>query len=51
MPGLRFPPHDWLATALIGKDATFSGLPAGAYLAAIRDFESAHHAEGPLRGH
>ena len=48
--GLRFPPRDWLATALIPEGATSSGVLRGAYLAAIRDFESDHHEEGPLRG-
>ena len=38
--GVRFPPHGWLRTALVAGDATSSGAPDGAYLRAIRDFDS-----------
>ena len=50
MVGLRCPPRGWLAPALLSQEATSSGLLAGAYRAAIRDFEPARPAEGPLRG-
>ena len=48
--GLRFPPRDWLATALIHESATSSGTLMGAYLATIRDFDPDPHKEGPRWG-
>ncbi len=51
MGGFRFPPRGWLATALFAGNAAPCGVPGGAYLAAIRDFESDHRiGEGPRRG-
>jgi hypothetical protein len=38
--GIRFPPRGWLRTAHFARNATSSGAPGGAYLRAIRDFDS-----------
>ena len=48
--GFRFPPRGWLRTALIVQDATSSGLLGGAYLRAIRDFESNRRMKKPPCG-
>ena len=48
--GIRFPPRGWLRTALIAVNATSSGVPGGAYLRAIHDFDSARRMKKPPFG-